>query len=279
MQVPNCIGEQWVGQSPCSRPCSSWPRHLSSVRAPPRGGRRAPARGGAAGAAHPRVQRHDDAFTLVDARNGAVVRSRPERRDRRRASGPDAARDDDVALGHADVARRALGPRRSSRGGRTAAPAGSRCAGERTVKSRVWVEAHVSSRRVNLMRRQPCDALVRRRRRRTRALPRRPAGSASPTRSRPAIRAARSGGMRSGSPATSPTFPAGWSGGDQLAIHGTNAPVVARNGRLRGLPARLVDRARHPQALPAPGHAGRHRGVVAFREVGYACLTGRGAAW
>ena len=171
---------------------------------------------------HSRAQRHDDAFTLVDAANGAVVRSTPERRDRRRASGPHAARDDDVALGHADVARRALGPRdppvAPERPHRLDLAARAKDSEEPGLGRRACFEP---AREPDA--REPCDALVRRRRRR-RGLPT-PTGRFSVT---DPIATGDPGGpfgwYAFGLSGHQPNLPPGWSGGDQLAIHGTNSP-------------------------------------------------------
>ena len=222
------------------------------------------------------VQHQSDAFTLVEAQNGAVVRSRP-RGDRGRAPGPDAARDDHLALGRQDFAdgrwAQVVLPWRPN--GRTGWIS---LRGRRTVKSPIWVEADVSRRRVNLMRgsrvmRSFVAAVG------APGLPHagRPLQRHRPDRHRRPRRAVRLVRVRALGP---PAQPAGRLVGRRPARHPRHErALVARDGRLRRLPARLVDRARHPQALPAPGDAGHHRGVVARREVGYPCLTGRGAAW
>ena len=52
------------------------------------------------------------------------------------------------------------------------------------------------------------------------------------------------------------SLPAGWRGGDRIAIHGTNDPVLDRRGVLRRVSAR--EHRRH--ALPLPGRAARRPG-------------------
>src|SRR6478672_8872594 len=97
------------------------------------------------------VKRHDDAFTLVEAQNGAVVRSKPNGRIAGELPGR-------TALGTTTW----LWAVRISSDGRWARvvlpwkPNGRTgwisLRGRRTVKSRIWIEADVSRRRVNLMR-------------------------------------------------------------------------------------------------------------------------------
>ena len=225
--------EQWVGQSPCSWPCSSWPRHLKQRPRTPSGWASRPCAGRRR---RPRHRLRASATTTPSRwsmrANGAVVRSRPNGRDRRRAPGPHAARDDHVALGHADVARRALGPRDPPVAAERPHRLDLAARAARTVKSRIWVDAHVSSRRVNLM----LGTHV------MRSFVAAVGAAGSPT---PTGRFSVTDPIATGDPGGpfgwyafglsghQPNLPAGWSGGDQLAIHGTNSPVVARNGRLR----------------------------------------------
>jgi lipoprotein-anchoring transpeptidase ErfK/SrfK len=171
---------------------------------------------------HARAQRHDDAFTLVEAANGAVVRWRPN-----------------GAIAGELPGRTPLGTTtwlwavRTSRDGRWARvilpwrPNGRMgwvsLRGRRTVRSRVWVEADVSRRRVNLM----LGAHV------MRSFVAAVGTSGSPT---PTGRFSVTDPIATGDPGGpfgwyafglsghQPNLPAGWSGGDQLAIHGTNTP-------------------------------------------------------
>jgi lipoprotein-anchoring transpeptidase ErfK/SrfK len=190
----------------------------------PVGVRVAPLRHAATTAARPRPQaeRHDDAFTLVEAQNGAVVRSRP--------NGPIAGElPGRTSLGTTTW----LWAVRTSLDGRWAQvvlpwrPNGRTgwisLRGRRTVKSRIWVEADVSRRRVNLMR----GGQV------MRSFVAAVGTAASPT---PVGRFSVTDPIATGDPGGpfgwyafglsghQPNLPAGWSGGDQLAIHGTNAP-------------------------------------------------------
>src|SRR5436189_2537995 len=99
----------------------------------------------------PRAPRHDDAFTLVAVANGAVVRSRP--------NGPIAGElPGRTALGTTTW----LWAVKTSPDGRWARvvlpwrPNGRTgwisLRGHRTLETRIWVEADISRRRVNLMR-------------------------------------------------------------------------------------------------------------------------------
>ncbi len=95
--------------------------------------------------------------------------------------------------------------------------------GRRTVKSRVWVDAHVSGRRVNLMLGNHV----------MRSFVAAVGAAGSPT---PTGRFSVTDPIATGDPGGpfgwyafglsghQPNLPAGWSGGDQLAIHGTNSP-------------------------------------------------------
>ena len=169
----------------------------------------------------PRAQRQDDAFTLVEAQNGAVVRSRP--------SGPIASRcrsgrrsGRPPGSGRQDLAGRALGTGRPSvatersyrmdLAART--PDGQEPDLGRGIRLPPAGEPHA---------RRPGDALVRRRRRHRRvAHTGRPVQRHRPDRDGRPRRAVRL--VAFGLAGHQPNLPAGWSGGDQLAIHGTNAP-------------------------------------------------------
>lgn len=168
------------------------------------------------------VKRHDDAFTLVEAQNGAVVRSKPNGRIAGELPGR-------TALG----TTRWLWAVRTSPDGRWARvilpwrPNGRTgwisLRGRRTVTSRIWIEADVSRRRVNLMRGS----------RVMRSFVAAVGASSSPT---PIGRFSVTDPIATGDPGGpfgwyafglsghQPNLPAGWSGGDQLAIHGTNTP-------------------------------------------------------
>ncbi len=168
------------------------------------------------------VERRDDAFTLVEAQNGAVVRSKPNGRIAGELPGR-------TALGTTTWlwavktspdrhwARVVLPWRPNGRTGWIS------LRGRRTVKSRIWVEADVSRRRVNLMRGS----------RVIRSFVAAVGASSSPT---PVGRFSVTDPIATGDPGGpfgwyafglsghQPNLPPGWSGGDQLAIHGTNAP-------------------------------------------------------
>ena len=168
------------------------------------------------------VQRQTDAFTMVEAQDGAVVRSRP--------NGP---------ISGELPGRTSLGTTtwlwavKTSPDGRWARvvlpwrPNGRTgwisLRGRRTVKSPMWVEADVSSRRVNLMRgSQVVRSFV--------------AAVGAPGSPTPVGRFSVTDPIATGDPGGpfgwyafglsghQPNLPPGWSGGDQLAIHGTNTP-------------------------------------------------------
>ena len=56
-----------------------------------------------------------------------------------------------------------------------------------------------------------------------------------------------------------PKLPAGWSGGDRLAIHGTNSPGTIGNAGLGRVPARGRRRSAHPHAPRTARNPGVHR--------------------
>ena len=169
-----------------------------------------------------RPERHDARFTLVDASGGAVVRTRPNGR----IAGTLPGR---TSLGTATWlwavqtspdgrwARVILPWRPNGRTGWVS------LRGHRTVASRIWVKADLSRRRVNLMR---GNATLR-------SFVAAIGAAGSPT---PVGRFSVTDPIATGDPGGpfgwyafglsghQPNLPAGWSGGDQLAIHGTNAP-------------------------------------------------------
>jgi lipoprotein-anchoring transpeptidase ErfK/SrfK len=162
------------------------------------------------------------AFTLVDAGSGAVVRSRPNGR----IAGTLPGR---TPLGTTTW----LWAVKTSNDGRWARvilpwrPNGRTgwisLRGRRTVQSRVWVEADISHRRVNLMLG-------------TRTLRSFVAAVGAPASPTPVGRFSVTDPIATGDPGGpfgwyafglsghQPNLPPGWSGGDQLAIHGTNTP-------------------------------------------------------
>ena len=162
------------------------------------------------------------AFTLVDAADGAIVRSRP----RGHIAGTVPGR---TPLGTATW----LWAVKTSPDGRWARvilpwrPNGRTgwisLRGRRTVTSRFWVEADVSRRRVNLMRGSGVlHSFV--------------AAVGAPGSPTPVGRFSVTDPIATGDPGGpfgwyafglsghQPNLRVGWSGGDQLAIHGTNAP-------------------------------------------------------
>jgi hypothetical protein len=172
-------------------------------------------------AIHPHPAQHR-AFTLVDAANGAVVRSRPNGR-----------------IAGALPGRTPLGTTtwlwavQTSRDGRWARvilpwrPNGRTgwisLRGRRTMTSRIWIEADISRRRVNLkLGSRTLRSFV--------------AAVGAPLTPTPVGRFSVTDPIATGDPSGpfgwyafglsghQPNLPAGWSGGDQLAIHGTNAP-------------------------------------------------------
>ena len=166
----------------------------------------------------------DRSFVLVDASAGAVVCARPRGPILRNARWRDTARNPDLALGALDVSRdgrwaQVVLPWRPN--GRTG---WATLAGRRTLATRTWVHVDVSRRRVMLMRGDDVAASF------LAAIGTptspTPTGRFSVTdRSPRATRPARSARRTSGSRATSRILPLGWTGGDQLAIHGTNDPA------------------------------------------------------
>jgi lipoprotein-anchoring transpeptidase ErfK/SrfK len=172
---------------------------------------------------HPAAARSSDRpFVLVDASSGAVVRARP--------GGAILGALDGVTPLGTPTWLWALGEGRDGRWARVVLPwrpngrtGWISLRGRRTMKSRVWVKADVSHRRVNLMLG----------RRMLRSFVAAVGASSSPT---PVGRFSVTDPIATGDPygpfgwyafglsGHQPNLPAGWSGGDQLAIHGTNVP-------------------------------------------------------
>jgi lipoprotein-anchoring transpeptidase ErfK/SrfK len=241
MQVPNCM--EAMGRAilmlvavvvavTTAAPASAHPIGLHV----------APLRQATAVRPRPQAQRHDDVFTLVEAQNGAVVRSRPNGRIAGELPGR-------TPLGTTTW----LWAVKTSPDGRWAQvvlpwrPNGRTgwisLRGRRTVKSSVWVDADVSRRRVNLMRgSQVMRSFV--------------AAVGAPASPTPVGRFSVTDPIATGDPGGpfgwyafglsghQPNLPAGWSGGDQLAIHGTNTPwslgTAASAGCLRVASTALV---------------------------------------
>jgi lipoprotein-anchoring transpeptidase ErfK/SrfK len=193
-----------------------------AASAHPAGMRIAPLHANAAPAAQRAADRpHDDSFTLVEA-SGAVVRSRPNGRiaGRLPSRTPLGTPTWSWAVHTSADGRwaRVILPWRPN--GRTGWIS---LRGRRTVESRIWVEAHLSRRRVNLMR----GGQV------LRSFVAAVGAAGSPT---PVGRFSVTDPIATGDPGGpfgwyafglsghQPNLPPGWSGGDQLAIHGTNAP-------------------------------------------------------
>jgi hypothetical protein len=174
-------------------------------------------------AAHP-MRRGAPSFTLVDATSGVVVRSRP--------GGPILGR----LAGRTPLGTPtwlwALAESRDGRWARVVLPwkPNGRSGwvwlrGRRTLRTRTWVQADLSRRRVMLMR----GDRVRR------SFPAAIGAADSPT---PVGRFSVTDPIATGDPSGpfgwyafglsghQPHLPPGWTGGDQLAIHGTNDPAT-----------------------------------------------------
>jgi lipoprotein-anchoring transpeptidase ErfK/SrfK len=172
--------------------------------------------------AHARAARHAAAFTLVDAATGAVVRARPNGA----VAGTLPGR---TPLGTATWLW-AVQTSADSRWARVILPwrpngrtGWISLRGRHTVSSRIWIKADVSRRRVNLMRGETT----------LRSFAAAVGAAGSPT---PVGRFSVTDPIATGDPGGpfgwyafglsghQPNLPPGWSGGDQLAIHGTNDP-------------------------------------------------------
>ena len=183
----------------------------------------APTASVADGIAAPRRHAPRHRFSLVDASAGAVVRSRPRGAVVGRLAG-------DTPLG-SPTWLWAVARSRDGRWARVVLPwrpngrtGWVRLRGRRVVHTRTWVEADLSRRRVTLMHgSRPVAAF-------SAAV----GAAASPT---PIGRFSVTDPIPTGDPAGpfgwyafglsghQPHLPPGWSGGDQLAIHGTNDPA------------------------------------------------------
>ena len=175
----------------------------------------------AGGAAHP-AKRRLRRFTLVDATSGVVVRSRP--------GGPVAGR----LAGRTPLGTPtwlwAVATSRDGRWARVVLPwkpngrtGWVRLHGHPTVRTRTWVQADLSRRRVMLMRGNRVRDSFR-------------AAIGAPDSPTPIGRFSVTDPIATGDPGGpfgwyafglsghQPHLPPGWTGGDQLAIHGTNDP-------------------------------------------------------
>ena len=172
---------------------------------------------------HPAAARSSDRpFVLVDASSGAVVRARP--------GGAILGALDGVTPLGTPTWLWALGGSRDGRWARVVLPWRTNgrtgwisIAGRRTVRTHTWVQVDVSRRRVIVMRGDTVVASY------VAAV----GTSTSPT---PSGRFSVTDPVATGDPSGpfgwyafglsghQPNLPAGWGGGDQLAIHGTNAP-------------------------------------------------------
>jgi lipoprotein-anchoring transpeptidase ErfK/SrfK len=191
-----------------------------AASAHPAGVRPAPDRVAAAPARGHAKPRH--VFTLVDASNGAVIRSRPNGRIAGTLPGRTSLGTATwlwaVKRSHDGRWARVILPWRPN--GRTGWIS---LRGRRTEESRIWVKADLSRRRVSLMQGD----------RTLRSFVAAIGAPGSPT---PVGRFSVTDPIATGDPGGpfgwyafglsghQPNLPAGWSGGDQLAIHGTNSP-------------------------------------------------------